>query len=883
MKSSILREDWSFLLLLGLFLVCLSSANTFLQIAGDSLFIAHIGVAKLPLMYIISALVLAFMAIAIIPVIDRMERTKIYNITAGALALGLISCRVLIDFNFNGIYYVIYVITYILEAILFLGFWLIASDLCHTRQAKRIFPLILGASLTAGIIAAFLAQTLARSIHTKNILLISGLLCGVSIIFSQRISKFLSTNWQGPRQSAKRREPGVVISKEISRIKRLQLDLRIIWQSNLVRIISISFILYTVLSFILEYEFNRASSLHFTVAGSVMTDRLTAFFGQVKGFIAIIAIAMQFLLSHKLINTLGVCRTYIIMPFVFFLGFLGLSIAPIPIFYAALAARFTHKTVYGSWYRSSSELLYNAIPNEKRGRVKAFHATIMEPLGVALAGGILILAQHFSVALALGLSLVYIIVVGLRLKKNYLASLINMLKEKSGGLWDSMSGFFGQYGTREMVNYLSNALGDKDPHVRTFACEILSGMKRKDIFPLLAKHYAIEEDSHVKARILKILPLFEGEVLNLLKGALKDRDIYVRKNAIEALGEIGDKETLKTITPFLDDTSFIVQAQTIVSSWKIGGERGPLKDRIIQLFKNEDNDAMFAAIFVAGNIPIPESLNYLKSCLDLDSLKKMGTIPNFFERAAIKALGKTEQKEAANYLIKLLARRDNRLSFLISSTLASMGKIALEPIKESLSRGDIYFRHFLLKALEGMGKNVVGHKTLKEIIPRDIRESYYHNYLIVKLNALKHKKATLLLKDALLEENNKAQLNAITSLKLLDDNSERMNIVSRNIQHPDAFVRSDAIEALENIGDSNLVTPLIGLLEGRDSEEKFPALTTSEILKELVKSRHRWIRATAIFGIGELKLKEFKDTIAGLLKDKDALIRTNAREALAKL
>ena len=840
MQSSILKEDWPFILLLGLFLVCLSSANTFLQISGDSLFIARLGVEKLPLMYIVSALVLAFMATVIIPVIDRMERTKIYNITAGGLALALISCRLLITLNFNGIYYVIYIITYILEAVLFLEFWLIAGDVCHTRQAKRIFPVILGGSLISGIIAAFLSKTLARSIHTENILLISGLLCGLTIIFSRKISNVIAN-------------PSLQSHTKLPAFKRMKLDLRIVWQSKLVRVISFSFIFYTVLSFILEYEFNRQSSLYFTVAGEVMADRLTAFFCQVKGFIAISAILLQFLFSRKLINTLGVCHTYMIMPFVLFFGFFGLSMAPIPIFYLALTARFAHKAVHGSWYHSSKELLYNAIPNEKRGRVRAFHTTIMEPLGVALAGAVLILARNFSVLLALGLSLIYVIEVAFNLKKNYLAGIVEMLKEKSGRLWESMSGSFGQYGTKEIVSYLSNSLRDKDPSVRAFACEILSKMKRKDI-------------SH------------------LFKGALKDKDIYVRKNAIEALEAIGNKETLKTIAPFLDDPDFTIQAQAIITSWKIGGERDRLKEKIIQLFKNEDSNAKLPAIEAAGNIPIPESLEYL--------FQVIATSHTPFRLAAIKALGKNPQKESACYLIKLLELRDNRLSSIISTTLASMGKIALESIRESLTHADIYSRHFLLKALEGISLRLPK-EILKEIIPCDIREIYYRSHLISKLDTLGNEKAVVLLKDALLEENNKAQSNALIAIKLLDDNSERMRIVSNNLKHPDAFVRSNAIEALEHIGDPDLSAHLIGLLEGKGSEAQFPALTTSDILKELLfsprtepctqRNTWEWLRATAIFSIGELKLLKFKDRLLNLLKDKDALIRANALEALTKM
>lgn len=865
MKSLVHREDWSLLLLLGLFLICLSSANTFIQICGDVLFISNLGVGKLPFMYIVSAVVLAIIAIAIIPVIDRLERTKIYNLTAGLLALGLIFCRLLTLFNFKWIYYGIYVSTYILESILFLEFWLMASDVCPTRQAKRIFPVILGLSLASGTITAFLTRPLAQSIHTENLLLVCSLLCGITIIFSQMISRF----FPGGRRMAR-------VEKEITNLKRLQLDLRIVWQLKLARVISFCFILYTVLSFILDYKFNQIMSLHFTVGGEINTDRLTAFYGQIKGCMAIASLALQFFLAPWLINRLGVCQTYLLMPFVFFLGFLGISVAQFSqkILYAALTARFGHKTVAGSLYRSSGELLYNAIPNEKRGRVRAFHTAVMEPLGVALAGGVIMLVKMQAVSVAIGLSLVYLIIAGWSLKKNYIASLINMLKGKSGGLRESLSGPFGRYGSKEILSHLAEALEDKDRHVRIFVVEILGELREKNIFFLLASHYLRENDNQVKARILKILG--EGrynEARPLYEGALKDSDPYVRKIALESLGNTGDKEILRTISPFLNDPDFMVQAQAIVSSWELGGVKEYLKDRMACLFKNENKNAKPAAIELAGKIPLPESLDYLLDSLNQDSL--------ILRRGAIKALGKTGKAQAATYLVKRLECRDNRLNPFISATLAEMGKVAEGAVRDALASADIYSRHFLLKTLKAVNKEES--KVLTEVISKDIRQCYYHLYLILKLKAFGHKKATLLLEDALLEENRKAQFNALTTLKILDGHSERMDIISRNIRHPDTFVRGNALEALENIGETTITAPLIGLLEEREQRFSFPELTASQALEELLISKHSWLRATAIFSIGELKLTEFKQRLLHFLEDSDELIRANTVEALTKL
>jgi ATP/ADP translocase len=287
----IYKEDRKLVFFLGVFLVLISATNTLFQIAGDALFISNIGVANLPLMYIISAVVLAIMAIGVIPVIDRMGRIRIYNITAGLLASELLLCWWFSTLNIRWIYYPVYVTTYILETFLFLEFWLIAGDICHTRQAKRIFPVLLGGSLVAGAVTAFLVKISSPVIETGDMLLVTSLFCWFTIPASRCLSKFLRKMGTVPSGTIPN------FSKDISVLERLSLDLKIIWQSKLVRLLSFSFILYTLLSFFLDFEFNRAASLHFTAGGKVITEKLAGFYGLVKGWGVLCAIFLQFAFS----------------------------------------------------------------------------------------------------------------------------------------------------------------------------------------------------------------------------------------------------------------------------------------------------------------------------------------------------------------------------------------------------------------------------------------------------------------------------------------------------------------------------------------------------------------------------------------------------------
>ena len=103
---------------------------------------------------------------------------------------------------------------------------------------------------------------------------------------------------------------------------------------------------------------------------------------------------MQFLLANRIISSVGVTRGFLLAPLTFLGAFVAIGSVWLAaggqmvrvVFNVVLASRSIQKVLRISLVRTSTDLVYNAIPGERRGRAKAFKETVIEPFGVLLGG-----------------------------------------------------------------------------------------------------------------------------------------------------------------------------------------------------------------------------------------------------------------------------------------------------------------------------------------------------------------------------------------------------------------------------------------------------------------------------------------------------------------
>ena len=193
----------------------------------------------------------------------------------------------------------------------------------------------------------------------------------------------------------------------------------------------------------MDFLMGKAASLRFVDSyGAVDPQALTSFYAALNGSVIGTGAVVQFLLANRLISSIGVTRGQLAGPLAFLLGFGSIGAVLMAtgsqlgagFFLVVLAGRAIQKVIRISIYRSSTDLIFNPIPSERRGRAKALKETIIEPTG-ALVGGLFLLASgFFDLKVLLGTSFalsVVFLLLSFQVKAHYLESLVHVLKEKS--------------------------------------------------------------------------------------------------------------------------------------------------------------------------------------------------------------------------------------------------------------------------------------------------------------------------------------------------------------------------------------------------------------------------------------------------------------------
>jgi HEAT repeat protein len=119
-----------------------------------------------------------------------------------------------------------------------------------------------------------------------------------------------------------------------------------------------------------------------------------------------------------------------------------------------------------------------------------------------------------------------------------------------------------------------------------------------------------------------------------------------------------------------------------------------------------------------------------------------------------------------------------------------------------------------------------------------------------------------------------------------------MRLILSNLNHPEPYVRSSAIEALEVRTGSSLVSGILPLFEHADpkvtaehggSYYQLPSKNPLEVLFELAGDRSRWLRACALYALGQVGDDQAVPLLERKVSDPYELARLNAIESLGEL
>jgi HEAT repeat protein len=850
----ILEADRRLTLLLGLTHFLVAAAHSFFDVSSTALLIAHLGPDTLPQVYMGSAIALIFAGLVIIPVVDRLDRSNLFAVVLVVFGFGLVVASRFAgdfpDFAYRGLY----IACFLMKGIVFLQFWLLAGDLLDLRQAKRLFPVLLGFSLVGGVAASIVASVLPRWLPTESLLAVAGVLLLAAIAPVRMVGEDL-----------RRRRPAAPRTQRMRDVWRgLRRDVEFSFRTPLLRTISLFILLLALLSQVLDFLLGKAAHLHFTTPdGAVALDSLTTFYAVLNAVVVGAGVLVQLLLANRVIGSVGVTRGELLGPVTFLGAFAAIGFVWLAgggrigsaFFMTLVVSKAVQKVLRISLVRTSTDLIYNAIADERRGRAKAFKETVIEPLGVLLGGLFLLASTSLPLQYVLGgaiLLSVAFLASTLELKSRYIESLVSVLKEKSRFRFAFPSLMTRQSDRNKMtvgISGLKRALENDAASVRLLAVEVAAELKEPEVADLLVDRFRAEPEAEVRARMLSAL----GKMIRQRSDGkevetIADVDPLVRASGMESLARSGIFQTGDL---------------TADDSLSSGTEAPPVSSPA----------ANAAAIDRVPPTPSTE-----------------GTAGED-KRRMILEIARRPDRDALERLVHFLEEGDGATRHVAARALENCGEAAIDALTLALWSTDVEARRYVIRALGRIG-TPRARQALLPVLSLEAEEAYYDLVRLEAVRRLPDNPGIRLLADSIVQRVERARRNAHQVLRSVFLTEPGMRLILSNLNHPDGYVRSSAIEALELRVDPTLLGGILPLFEHENPRSiaehggslfSFPTRKPADVLRELARHRSSWIRACAVYALGQVGSRDDLTTLQRSVEDPYDLARLNAVEAIGHL
>ncbi|MFC1744448.1 Npt1/Npt2 family nucleotide transporter [Candidatus Riflebacteria bacterium] len=875
--------------------------------AGNSLFSFHFGGTKnLPQMYLLLALISCFLALFMTFFADRFPRIFLMRVLCFLMLF--FSLIVHQAYRFHATWTSIYF------PILYLGiqlswlmsnmqYWLIANDICDTREAKRLFSLFSSGGILAGCLAGIFAQWFVKNTDTVNLLHIwSGMLI-IAIFLLNHIEKIFKQRLKVKKSS--------VEGEEESYFFQLKSGLSYLVSDPMLKGIAITFCLLQLLIFNTDYYF-----IEIINDLSQSSTDLAAKFGWVRSFSSFLSLLIQLFLTSRIVAFFGVGNTFLIFPLtlVFHFSYLAISFDET----AAIFARTNRIVLVTSLFTATQNMLFNPLAAEIRGRVRTIISIFFEPLGIGLSGIFFLgITSHFKgpqICMISAVIALLTVFLSLFIKKYYVKSLVKNLDSGSHEIRFEAIEFLGR--EKEMIQPLVKALKSQEPQIRLNAaialghsrnpkalpilidaindreeevrdavCEAIGKQGGQPILKPLLEQLAVENVKKVKATIIKSISKLESEdVKNILIENLKDSDTRIIANSIEALHNFKDnREVLEIVKPFITHKNHRIRANTAVLliNSKIREYQAKGTDTLTKMLYNRNKMMRCSALIAFGEVNREEYLSFLVNALGDDEPE--------VRYNAVKAIGKIPSTRTIPDLLDMFGDRDERVRKETINTLALFGEQVNPLLMEIIeSESSLSKKTLAIQALGQFGKKE-SINTLLKMVGSEVNEIAQ-----AAVNALKGIKDPVIIEpliEHLQSEDGRVKATIITVLGSFKEKRLK-NIFLQYLNDESDRIRSNALDALEGLQDPKISETVLPLLE--DSSPRVRATAARVLdrlgypqgrgqLKIMLAHPDKWIKTSAIYALGELGNADFTMLIVNYISDPDPDIRRNARLALEKI
>jgi HEAT repeat protein len=645
-----------------LFFLSLSGLIFFAQTIGlataEALFLARVGVAHLPLAFVLASGVAVAGSLAYAAVVGRRRNDLLFVqlllLAAGTLLVLGLAVR-------GGLFwapFALLCVYYLAQAVFLNHFWTFAGDYFDILATKRLFPLFQIGSSLGGVLGGATTAVVVRLVSPEILL------------YVWVVALALAAGLVGSTRSRLRRwYPVELEERDESSVEGLRVAARFLRRSTLGRTLIISTVGLMLVLFLLQYLYSAVFVRSFPHEAALAT-----FLGAYLAITSLLEIGFEGFVTPRLIRRLGVGSANLVHPVLTLLAF-GL-LAVDPRLYAGVLARVNREMLDDAMAAPVRVLVQNALPARLRGKIRAFLDGMVVHAGMVLAGGVLILlgpAVEMGWVCAAGAAAALLYLgANLGVRRAYLTSLVAGvrsgrvdLREQSGelgkfeigrlvDLWGSLAFEERQphpspaarqlarlLARRRVLDPLVGALSHDRSAVRRAAAEALSECPEEAAAALAASRN--DPDAEVRLLVVRAWPerAAEGEgnqPLEWLRPLLADPDPRVRAEAARHLGSDGEsvlarmalaadpaiaESALRTLPPALvslavrraDDNDPRIRAAALQALSQVGGPAPLDLSRLLREFAHSDAAVRCAAVAALSTRPEPEAETALASAL----------------------------------------------------------------------------------------------------------------------------------------------------------------------------------------------------------------------------------------------------------------------------
>jgi len=250
-----------------------------------------------------------------------------------------------------------------------------ANQLFNIREIKRTFPLISSGILVADVISGFSLTFLIQTIGLKNVLVLAALM----MIFGAIILFYLSKAYRRSFPDNRHRHPDIRQS-ELSHNRQIRGPLQ-----RYVVLLVLFFILAQVLFLLIDFQFLAQLQQRNT------QEQIAIFLGFFSGVLGIFELSIQWLVSSRVIERIGVFAAAQLLPLsIAVIGSITTIIAAFslksPLFISLVLLKFLDELFHYTLFAGISPVLFQPIPDALRSRIQSGVRGIAEPLSTGATG-----------------------------------------------------------------------------------------------------------------------------------------------------------------------------------------------------------------------------------------------------------------------------------------------------------------------------------------------------------------------------------------------------------------------------------------------------------------------------------------------------------------